>query len=66
MLTILDKKGKQGVCGVIQALKEDYEHTGHDELASVLEKAYGFPDLDRTSKYQRHNSSYPVFEVWLF
>ena len=42
MLTILNKKGKQGVHGVIQALKDDCEHMGHDELASMLEEAYGF------------------------
>ena len=65
MLTILDKKGKEGVRGVIQALKQDCEHTGHDELANMLERDYGFQEFDKDkppplSKYHRLNSSYPV------
>lgn len=40
MLSILSKKGTQGVRGLIQALKQDSEHTGHEELANILMDAY--------------------------
>ena len=41
LLTVLERKGRQGVCGVIQALKDEKEHTGHEELADTLIQAYG-------------------------
>ena len=40
LLTILDKKGKAGFKGVIEALKVEEGHAGHDDLAEILAKEY--------------------------
>ena len=34
-ITLLDRKGKKGFEGVVEALKEDKDHIGHDELADT-------------------------------
>jgi len=41
LVEILGTKGRDGVCGLIESLKEDQEHSGHWELASILNHAYG-------------------------
>ena len=41
LLSLLEKKGKVGVAGVIQALRDDEVHIGHVDLADKLTKAYG-------------------------
>ncbi len=40
VLTLLEKKGRVGVEGVIQALKDDEIHMGHVDLADKLTEAY--------------------------
>jgi len=35
-VTILNKKGKRGFDRVVEALREDKEHMGHEELAEIL------------------------------
>ena len=40
LLTVLDKKGRAGLDGVIGCLKKDDDHIGHQELASILEHHY--------------------------
>ena len=46
-ITLLDRKGKKGFEGVVEALKEDKDHLGHEELADVLTERFseflGYP-----------------------
>ena len=40
LLSMLDRKGKQGIKALIFALKSDEEHMGHQELGAHLEEEY--------------------------
>lgn len=40
LLSLLDRKGKQGIKALIFALKSDEEHMGHQELGAHLEEEY--------------------------
>ena len=40
LLTILDKKEMAGINCLIKCLREDKEHFGHSELASILQRHY--------------------------
>lgn len=41
VLTLLERNGRAGVEGVIQALRDDNAHIGHADLADKLTEAYG-------------------------
>ena len=40
LLAILDRKGPAGMAAVIECLKHDESHLGHQDLASILEQNY--------------------------
>ena len=43
LIAILDKKGKEGMVKLIESLKEEDQHSGHSELAWILDDHYREP-----------------------